>query len=141
MLELGWLAPLLTLLTGALASVLPVLVGRFRKQPGDGILTTSEFRKRRIERLTGALQDADLLLGEIESEIQLGHQRAEELDQEVKRLEALASLTNEETEAVKSLLSDVVDSNQRRSLRQQFLMNFGFFVGGVVVTVIVATFV
>jgi hypothetical protein len=127
-----------SVIAGAIASWL--LSGTFVRR-GRGTtraIDAAEFRRRRIARLTGSLADAELLIGEIQAEVELGQKRAEALEVEVQRMTELSKLTKEQTDAVARLVGDTLELGERRAFRKEFWMNFGFFISGLLVAVVFA---
>lgn len=103
---------------------------KVREKRGE---TTSE----RIEKLSSALTDATSLIGGIERELKERHRLVEKLRDDCDRYDQLAKLKATEVEAVVQSLRGELRQEGRRSLWQSALLNFVFFISGVVVTVYV----
>lgn len=103
---------------------------KIREKRGE---TTSE----RIEKLSGALRDATNLIGGIERELKERHRLVEKLRDDCARYDQLAKLKATEVEAVVQSLRGELRQEGKRSFWQSALLNFVFFLAGVVVTVYV----
>jgi hypothetical protein len=95
-------------------------------------------RRRRIERLSRSLRESSDLLVELEGDMNAGQQRAAELQEQIDKNTALAALTAEQAEAMRSVLGEVVGASDRRSFWVQIGVNAVFFGMGVVTTLYLA---
>lgn len=122
------------LVAGALAIALEFLKlkleRKIREKRGE---TTSE----RIEKLSRALTEATTLIGGIERELKERHRLVEKLRDDCDRYDQLAKLKASEVEAVVQSLRGEIRQEGKRSFWQSVLLNFVFFVAGVLVTVFV----
>lgn len=103
---------------------------KIREKRGE---TTSE----RIEKLSRALTDATTLIGGIERELKERHRLVEKLRDDCNRYDQLAKLKATEVEAVVQSLRGELRQEGKRSFWQSALLNFVFFLAGVLVTVYV----
>jgi hypothetical protein len=101
---------------------------KVREKRGE---TTSE----RIEKLSRALIEATTLIGGIELELKERHRLVEKLRDDCDRYDQLAKLKATEVEAVVQSLRGELRQEGRRSFWQSALLNFIFFLAGILVTV------
>jgi chromosome segregation ATPase len=119
----------------ALVAALTAAVQSFRQfwplrhrhgEAAGEVIDRAELRRRRVDRLTGTLKESVNLLGELETEIALSQQHAEELTEQIEQRKAEAELTEREAAAVRSMVGEIVaeevGAGGRRSFWQGFWM-------------------
>jgi arginine/ornithine N-succinyltransferase beta subunit len=97
--------------------------------------------QERVDRLTGTLRDAMRVLAatseELQQEVDRGQQLVAKLEADARTYEELARVNRAQAEAVAVLVRGELETEGRRSFWKQFGMNFGFFLAGAVVSVLV----
>jgi ABC-type transporter Mla subunit MlaD len=104
-----------------------------------------ERLEKAIKQLTGASDNVNDILGEIQTDVGRKQKDAdrlraiiEGLRKEYETNKSLANLTADEAKAVRQILTKEVSSLKRKSYLPDFLINFGvgafFFIAGIVVT-------
>lgn len=93
-----------------------------------------ESTNARIDRLASSLKEAISLSSEIESEIQNRHKIVQKLEEDVDRYNKLASLKSSEVEAIVQTIGGELQKESNNSLWKGALINFIFFIAGVLVT-------
>lgn len=96
-----------------------------------------ETTTERIEKLSKALTDATHLIGGIERELQERHRLVEKLRDDCARYDQLAKLKASEVDAVVQSLRGELRQEGNRTFWQSVLLNFFFFLAGIIVTVYV----
>lgn len=91
-----------------------------------------ETTAQRIEKLSRALTDATNLIGGIERELNERHRLVQKLREDCDRYDELAKLKASEVEAVVQSLRGELRQEGKRSFWQSALMNFVFFLAGIV---------
>jgi hypothetical protein len=133
-------AALLAAAFGALASLVPSFLAWRRVRTDHQRLDQfKESNQERINRLSGALNEAIEVIAEIDDQIRLGQERAAGLQRDIQTYENAANLSKQEAEAISRLLESTVNKNQRRALLENFSMNFFFFVLGAAVSLVLST--
>ncbi|PLX59581.1 hypothetical protein [Sedimenticola selenatireducens] len=97
-----------------------------------------ESQEERISRLTRNLKEATTAISEIESELKERHALAEKVKADYERYEKLASLKEEEVEAVMQALRGELREEGAKSLWKSAAINLVFFLAGVAVTIYMA---
>jgi septal ring factor EnvC (AmiA/AmiB activator) len=141
----------LQLFIGLLSSVVVALLSagsielaerRNRRGSSGEPVDPVEGRRQRIERLQRSLRESMTLLSELDRDITAGQERAAELQRQIDHNAELAKLTQEQADAMRDLMSDVVGTNlgrsERRAFWQQFALNLLFFGLGVAATLIIS---
>jgi peptidoglycan hydrolase CwlO-like protein len=95
-----------------------------------------ETLEHRVEQLSKALSNATALISDIEKEITSRHALATKLESDLETYNHLVELKRSEVEAVAQLLRGELRSQERRGFWQEVLVNFVFFVLGVVTTLL-----
>jgi vacuolar-type H+-ATPase subunit I/STV1 len=90
--------------------------------------------EERIKQLTSSLEDASKVVGEVEQEIEERRELARKLEQDVETYKNVVALKKDEVEAVAQLLRGELKKEGRRGFIQNLVVNFLFFVVGVLVT-------
>jgi outer membrane murein-binding lipoprotein Lpp len=102
--------------------------------------TSREKRKRdleyRIRQLSSNLQTAAHAVSEIEQEVRARQRLVDQLKRDAERAEILSKLHKAEVEAIAQTLQTQLSATERRSFRSNFILGFGFYVAGVVTTII-----
>ena len=128
------LAPLIAAMVGAVvAATSSFWLERRRQSVQRG--TTQENTEQRIARLTTALSESSHVIQEIEAEMKDRTELVEKLKRDAETYERLRNINREEAEAVAQALGGELRKEGRRSLLTNFLMNFVFFVLGVITTI------
>jgi hypothetical protein len=95
----------------------------------------------RVDRLTATLADAMRALAatseELQQEVDRGQQLVAKLEADARTYEELARVNRVQAEAVATLVRSELETEGRRSFWKGFAMNLGFFLAGVVVSVLV----
>jgi thiamine biosynthesis lipoprotein ApbE len=103
---------------------------------------SGERVQERVDRLTGTLRDAMSALAttseELQQEVDQGQQLVARLQADARTYEELARVNRTQAEAVATLVRGELATEGRRSFWKGFAMNLGFFVAGVVVSVVIA---
>lgn len=132
-LELIGTASAIVGLTSVLVGTALIVFSYLReKQPQSAGENTAE----RVQRLTRTLNEAAQVVDEIEKEIEKRHDLAQELQQDIDQLENLRDLNQQQVEAVVQAIDAPIQRQGRRSL----LVNFVFFLLGIVASII-STFI
>jgi hypothetical protein len=74
---------------------------------------------------------------ELQREVDRGQQLVGKLEADARTYEELARVNRAQAEAVATLVRGELETEGRRSFWKDFAMNFGFFLAGVVVAVLV----
>jgi hypothetical protein len=97
--------------------------------------------QERVDRLTKTLRDAMRALAatseELQQEVDLGQQLVAKLEADARTYEELARVNRAQAEAVAVLVRGELATEGRRSFWKGFAMNLGFFLAGVVASVLV----
>jgi hypothetical protein len=138
-------------LIGALGALLAAVVTQLERGTW-GMLAQRMFRRRRklpsgqpvqerVDQLTRTLRDAMRALAatsqELQREVDRGQQLVAKLEADVRTYEELARVNRAQAEAVATLVRGELATEGRRSFWKGFAMNFGFFLAGAVVSVLV----
>lgn len=97
-----------------------------------------EPQEDRINRLALNLKEATAAISEIETELKERHALAEKVKADYERYQKLASLKEEEVEAVMQALRGELREEGSKSLWKSAAINLVFFIAGVAVTVYMA---
>lgn len=120
--------------TGAIVSLLFQVLNLKRREA-----VTAETTEQRIQRLSGSLIEAARLIGEIEEEIKGKHSLVEKLKSDIETYSEIATLKESEVEAVAQVLRKELSMEVRRSFWRTVAVNFGFFIGGAIVSGLLVT--
>ena len=93
-----------------------------------------ESRTERIERLTESLKEAAEVTSEIEAEIFRRNNLVSKLKEDERRYSELSKLKSQEVEAIVQTLSGELQKDSNKSLIKNTLINFSFFILGVIFT-------
>lgn len=91
---------------------------------------------RRVERLHASLRDAAQLIDELRAELEARTSALEQLRVDAEDYETVAALRRDEAAAVTRLIEGVIGRAHGKLERRQLWTNVGFFVLGVVATVV-----
>lgn len=122
-------------LAAVIAIVLPMIAfftswrARRRAQLAQPVRAEQTLESR-IAALSTSMNLASQLLVLVETELKAREEKARQLDAEVKRSEQLALLTQDQKEAVRSVLRGEIVSEGRRANWLAFLWGFAFFIAG-----------
>jgi hypothetical protein len=126
----------LIVVVAVLAAAIASLQTRERRQDEH----TRESLRQRAQRLTATLQDAMTALAttseELQREVDRGRELVAKLEQDAQTYEELVRVRREQAEAVAVLLRSEIKAEGRRSFWLQFGVNLGFFLAGVVITLL-----
>ncbi len=127
----GWAYPV-----GALA-ILVAVIGLFiLAQRANRRAVTGEKGRLNIEKMSASLTEALNIIDGINRQVTEGQQTLDRLERETDVRRQLARLSSDEAKAVTLEMQDIVRAETSRGTRYQFLINFGFFVAGVVITLV-----
>jgi len=101
-------------------------------------LKHGETSRARIDRLSKALNESIELTSEIENEIRSRHKVVEKLKEDVERYEELSSIKASEIEAVAQTIRGEIKRESNKSLLKSTIVNFLFFIAGIIITLYVA---
>ncbi len=93
--------------------------------------------EQRIDRLTSALTEASRAIQQIESEMNERRHLAEELQRDVETYNRLKELNQQQIEAITQVVGEAATGEARRSFWYGVAVNFGFFLLGATVSIIV----
>jgi hypothetical protein len=135
--DLVGVVSLVAALGGVVTALLTLLQQTAQRQkPASG-----EPVQERVDRLTETLRDAMRALAatseELQREVDRGQQLVGKLEADARTYEELARVNRAQAEAVATLVRGELETEGRRSFWKDFAMNFGFFLAGVVVAVLV----
>jgi hypothetical protein len=130
----------LAVLAGVLGVLLTYVVTWLHERLRPNVASLEPVQER-VDRLTGTLGDAMRALAatseELQQEVDRGRQLVAKLEADARTYEELARVNRAQAEAVATLVRGELESEGRRSFWKQFVMNRGFFLAGVAVTVLV----
>jgi hypothetical protein len=86
--------------------------------------------------LSSSLQAAAHTVSEIEREVQVRQQLVEQLKRDAKQAEVLSRLHQADVEAITQALQRQLSATERRSFRSNFILGFGFYILGVITTIV-----
>jgi flagellar biosynthesis/type III secretory pathway M-ring protein FliF/YscJ len=101
----------------------------------------AETPQARADRLSRVLREAVDVIEEFRAEIAQGQQTADRLQEDIERYKELAKLGQEDVEAVARILRTELEEESGRSFRRDLLMNGGFLVVGVGLTILVTALI
>ncbi len=117
---------------GLLISLVPPAYQRLRKEKRG-----KEETIDRVNDLTDLLREASEVIVKIEAEIDERSAALKKLKRDADRYSKLIEITKPEVEVLAGLLRDELVSAGKRSFLTGFVINFIFFVLGIILTVIV----
>ena len=131
---------LLAVIGVAVGGLLSALAASYSENMRRLNRASGERVQERVDRLTETLRDAMRALAatseELQQEVDQGQQLVAKLQADAHRYEELTRVNRAQAEAVAVLMRAELEAEGRRSFWKGFAMNFGFFLAGVVVSVL-----